>query len=257
MTSEMLLAEKYLQIINDRGKRQLSLKRVYRNMRQEGLFLKAYANLYANNGALTPGTDPDDTVQGMSRRRIKDIVQQLEAGTYRWKPVRRAFVPKANGQQRPISIPNWSDKLVQEVIRMILEAYYEPQFKDNSHGFRPHRGCLTALEQIRTTWHGTRWFIEADIQGCFDNIRHETILELLGRSIQDNRFLKLIKEMLRAGYMDDWQYHRTYSGTPQGGVVSPLLANIVLHELDEAIVEQLIPHTPTETNAAAIVNTLT
>lgn len=237
----MLLAEKYLRVVNDRGQRRLPLKRVYRNMRQEELFLQAYANLYANQGSLTAGSDPQDTVQGMSQKRIKIILQQLEEGTYRWKPTRRVYVPKSDGQMRPISIPSWSDKLVQEVMRMILEAYYEPRFKDNSHGFRPNRGCLTALEDIRCTWRGVKWFIEGDIKGCFDNIRHEKVLELLGQSIQDKRFLKLVKEMLEAGYLENWQYHHTYSGTPQGGVISPLLANIVLHELDCFVTEKLIP----------------
>jgi group II intron reverse transcriptase/maturase len=241
MSSEMLLAEKYLQVINDRGQRRLPLKRVYRNMRKKGLFLRAYGNLYANKGALTPGTDPTDTVQGMSCKRIDTIIQQLAEGTYQWKPARRVQIPKRNGQMRPLSIPSWSDKMVQEVMRMILEAYYEPQFKDNSHGFRPNRGCHTALVKIRETWSGVKWFIEGDIKGCFDNISHSKVLELLGRSIQDNRFLKLVKDMLQAGYNNDWQYHRTYSGTPQGGVISPLLANIVLHELDCHIVDNLIP----------------
>lgn len=241
MSSEMLLAEKYLRVINDRGRRQLPLERVYRNMRREGLFLQAYANLYGNQGALTVGTDAKDTVQSMSQQRIKDILQQLENGTYTWKPTRRVYIPKHNGQLRPLSVPNWSDKLVQEVMRMILEAYYEPRFKEQSHGFRPHRGCLTALETIRKQWTGVKWFIEGDISGCFENISQEKVLELLGRSIHDNRFLKLVKDMLQVGYLDEWQYHQTYSGTPQGGVVSPLLANIVLHELDCYIVDTLIP----------------
>ena len=241
MSSEMLLAEKYLRVINNRGQRRLPLKRVYRNMRKEGLFLKAYANLYANKGALTAGNDLEDTVQGMSRRRIRKIIQQLEDGTYRWKPARRVHIPKSNGKTRPLSIPSWSDKLVQEVMRMILEAYYEPRFKGHSHGFRPNRGCLTALVEIRTTWTGVKWFIEGHIKGCFDNIRHEKVLELLSQSIHDDRLLKLVKGMLKAGYLDDWQYHRTYSGTPQGSVISPLLANIVLHELDCFVVEKLIP----------------
>jgi group II intron reverse transcriptase/maturase len=240
MSSEMLLAEKYLRVINNRGQRRLPLKRVYRNMRKEGLFLKAYGNLYANKGALTAGTDPTDTVQSMSRKRIQTIIQQLVDGTYEWKPARRVQIPKRNGKMRPLSIPGWSDKMVQEVMRMILEAYYEPRFKDNSHGFRPNRGCHTALVEIRQTWSGVKWFIEGDIKGCFDNISHDTVLELLGQSIQDNRFLKLIKDMLKAGYNDDWQYQRTYSGTPQGGVISPLLANIVLHELDCYVVDDLI-----------------
>jgi group II intron reverse transcriptase/maturase len=210
-------------------------------MRRRGLFLKAYAKIYANDGATTAGTDAQDTIQGMSLARIDAIIEQLAEGSYRWKPSRRTYIPKHNGAQRPLSIPNWSDKLVQEVMRMILEAYYEPQFRDCSHGFRPSRSCHTALREIKQTWTGTKWFVEGDIKGCFDNLQHEVILALLGRTIHDTRFLKLVKEMLRAGYVDDWRYHRSYSGAPQGGIVSPILSNIVLHELDTWVEEQLIP----------------
>lgn len=241
MSSEMLLADKYLSIVNDRGKRSLPLKRVYRNMRQRGLFYKAYENLYSNSGATTPGSDPADTIQGMSVARIDTIIQQLTDGNYEWKPARRKYVPKANGQERPISIPGWSDKMVQEVIRLILEAYYEPAFRESSHGFRPNRSCFTALKEIKETWTGTKWFIEGDIKGCFDAIPRKLILDLLGQRIQDNRFLKLVKEMLEAGYIEDWRFHQTHSGVPQGGVASPVLSNIVLHELDKWVEDTLIP----------------
>jgi group II intron reverse transcriptase/maturase len=237
----MLLADQYLQVVRSRGQRGLPLERVYRNMRRRGLFLKAYAKIYANAGATTVGTDAQDTIQGMSLARIDAIILQLEQGTYRWKPSRRTYIPKYNGSLRPLSIPNWSDKLVQEVMRMILEAYYEPQFRDSSHGFRPNRSCHTALREIKQTWTGTKWFIEGDIRGCFDNLSHEVIIALLSQTIHDNRFLKLVKDMLQAGYVDDWQYHRSYSGSPQGGVISPILSNIVLHELDKYVEDQLIP----------------
>ena len=237
----MLLADRYLQVVRSRGRRNLPLERVYRNMRRQGLFLKAYAKIYANDGATTVGTDAQDTIQGMSLARIDAIIEQLREGSYRWKPSRRTYIPKRNGSQRPLSVPNWSDKLVQEVMRMILEAYYEPQFQNSSHGFRPNRSCHTALREIKQTWTGTKWFIEGDIQGCFDNLQHEVIVTLLSRNIHDNRFLKLVKDMLRAGYVDDWRYHRTYSGAPQGGIISPILSNIVLHELDKYVEEQLIP----------------
>lgn len=240
MTSEMLQANKYLSIINERGKRSLPLKRVYHNLRQRGLFYKAYENLYSNRGATNPGTNPDDTIQGMSVVRIDAIIQKLTDGTYKWQPSRRIYVPKANGQQRPISIPGWSDKMVQEVMRLILEAYYEPQFRESSHGFRPNRSCFTALKTIKETWTGTKWFIEGDIKGCFDNIPKDLILRLLGQRIHDNRFLKLVNGMLDAGYLEDWRYHQTNSGVPQGGVVSPIVSNIVLNELDKWIEDELI-----------------
>ena len=241
MPSEMLSAEKYLSIVNDRGKRRLPLERVYHNLRKRGLFLRAYHHLYCKAGALTEGIDPSDTVEAMSLKRIETLLKQLEEGRYTWKPTRRVYVPKPNGGRRPISVPGWSDKLVQEAIRMILEAYYEPRFRDSSHGFRPNRGCHTALQQIKRSWTGTKWFIEVDIKGCFDNLDHQLILDILQRDIHDDRFIKLVKGMLEAGYMEDWRYYETHSGAPQGGVASPILANVVLHELDTFIEDQLIP----------------
>jgi group II intron reverse transcriptase/maturase len=211
-------------------------------IRQKDLFLAAYGNLYANQGATTPGIEPNDTVDAMSLARIDKIIEKLDTGTYRWTPVKRTYIEKKNGQKRPLGVPGWNDKMLQEVIRMILNAYYEPQFSEHSHGFRPGRGCHTALETIRRTWMGTKWFIEGDIQGCFDNIDHILLLDIIGRDIQDERLRKLLREMLEAGYMEDWQHHKTYSGTVQGGVVSPILSNIVLNELDKFIENELVPH---------------
>lgn len=237
----MLSAQKYIEIVRSRGERKLPLNRVYRMIRHRDLFLAAYGKLYANRGATTPGVNPEDTVDGMSLERIDRIIGQLEAGAYQWTPVKRAYIDKKRGGKRPLGLPGWNDKLLQEVIRLILEAYYEPQFTDSSHGFRPGRGCHTALETIRRTWKGTKWFIEGDIKGCFDNIDHDLLLDIIGRDIQDERFLKLLRGMLKAGYMEDWHHHQTYSGTVQGGVVSPILSNIILNELDRYVENELIP----------------
>lgn len=164
----MLSAQKYIEIVRSRGERKLPLNRVYRMIRHRDLFLAAYGKLYANQGATTPGVNPEDTVDGMSLARIDRIIGQLDTGSYRWTPVKRVYIDKKRGGKRPLGLPGWNDKLVQEVIRLILEAYYEPQFTDSSHGFRPGRGCHTALETIRRKWIGTKWFIEGDIKGCFD-----------------------------------------------------------------------------------------
>jgi len=232
---------KAVEIYSERGKEGKELERVYRMLRNRDLYLTAYSNLYANQGALTPGTDSSDTIDGMSIEKIDEIIHQLEAGTYQWKPTKRVYIPKKNGKLRPLGLPGWKDKLLQEAIRILLTAYYEPQFSEHSHGFRPQRGCHTALKEINLKWRGTAWFIEGDIKGCFDTIDHEILLEIIGRKIKDNRFLKLLKEMLEAGYLEDWRYNPTFSGTPQGGVISPLLSNIYLNELDKFVEETLMP----------------
>lgn len=233
-------ADTVLEVIRERGRRGLPLERVYRLLFNRTLYLAAYGKLYRNDGALTPGSTAE-TVDGMSQAKIDAIIKAIRFERYRWTPVRRTYIPKANGKKRPLGIPTWSDKLLQEVIRMILEAYYEPQFSDHSHGFRPGRGCHTALREIDQTWLGTTWFIEGDISGCFDNIDHEVLLSILAEKIYDGRFLRLIANLLRAGYLEDWKYGATLSGTPQGGVVSPILANIYLDRLDQWIETTLLP----------------
>jgi group II intron reverse transcriptase/maturase len=160
------------------------------------------------------------------------------------------YIPKKNGKVRPLGLPDWSDKLVQEVIRLLLNAYYEPQFSKHSHGFRPERGCHTALRQIKK-WDGAAWFIEGDISKCFDKLDHQVLLKILRENIHDEKFIQLISELLEAGYLEDWKYHATLSGTPQGGVLSPLLANVYLDRLDTYVEQELIPvHTRGEERRA-------
>lgn len=235
----MRTAKTILTVIHERGKQDKPLERVYKLLFNRELYLIAYAKLYPNNGAMTKGVT-EETIDGMSIQKIDMIIEQLRQETYYWRPARREYIPKKNGKHRPLGIPVWSDKLLQEVIRMILEAYYEPQFSKHSHGFRPKRGCHTALQEIQT-WKGTRWFIEGDISSYFDTIDHDVLITMLSRQIQDGRFIRLIKNMLEAGYLDDWKFHKTISGTPQGGVISPLLANIYLHQFDKWVGEELIP----------------
>jgi group II intron reverse transcriptase/maturase len=230
-----------LTIYHDRGRRRLPLQRIYRQLYNPEIFLRAYGNIYSNNGATIPGADPSDTVDGMSVRKIENIISELKNGVFQWKPSRRVYIPKRDGRKRPLSVPGWTDKLVQEAIRMLLEAYYEPQFSQFSHGFRPGRGCHTALAAIETTFRGIAWFIEGDIKGCFDNIDHEILLDILSKNIHDERFIRLMRKLLEAGYVDDWKYYGTYSGTPQGGVISPLLSNIFLNQLDKFVENELIP----------------
>ena len=233
-------AETVLNVISKRGERGLPLENIYRLLYNRNLYLRAYGRLYSNQGAMTKGTTAE-TVDGMSLAKIDRIIDALRYERFRWTPVRRVNIPKPNGKTRALGIPTWTDKLLQEVIRMILDAYYEPQFSDHSHGFRPGRGCHTALGNVVDSWTGVRWFVEGDIKGCFDNIDHEVMLSVLGEKLHDNRFLRLLKYLLTAGYMEDWRYGRTLSGTPQGSVVSPLLSNIYLDRLDKHVERVLIP----------------
>ena len=236
----MQSTENIMHVMQTLGEKRTPLTRVYRQLYNENLYVSAYSRLYRNEGALTPGTT-SETVDGMSLNKIRGIVEQLRTETYRWSPVRRHYIRRKDGRKRPLGLPTWRDKLVEEVIRIILSAYYEPIFSENSHGYRPNRGCHTALKQIVSHWTGTVWFIEGDISGCFDHIDHDKLMALLSRRIKDNRLLRLIRYRLESGIMEDWQYHGTYSGTPQGSVLSPLLANIYLHELDEFIESELLP----------------
>ena len=233
-------AETTLLIIEDRGRKNLPLEDVYRRLYNPDLYLRAYGRLYRNEGAMTKGTT-EETVDGMSRQKIEGIIELLRNERFQWTPVRRTLIPKGNGKTRPLGIPTWTDKLLQEVMRSILEAYYEPQFSPNSHGFRPRRGCHTALKDIFHAWTGSRWFIEGDIKGCFDNIDHTVLLSILHEKIHDNRFLILVENLLKAGYLEKWDYRPTLSGTPQGGIVSPLLANIYMDRLDKFVEQTLIP----------------
>jgi group II intron reverse transcriptase/maturase len=233
-------AETVLAVLRERGRKGLPCNELYRQMFNKSLYLLAYGNIYSNQGAMTPGAC-DETADGMSEAKIEEITGQMRSERYRFAPVRRVYIPKKNGKLRPLGLPSWSDKLVGEVVRLLLEAYYEPQFSDRSHGFRKGRGCHTALREVQNTWTGTVWFIEGDISDCFGKIDHEILLRILAEKILDNRFLRLIRNMLKAGYMEDWQYHDTLSGTPQGGVVSPLLSNICLDKLDEYVKRELIP----------------
>jgi group II intron reverse transcriptase/maturase len=189
---------------------------------------------------MTPGPT-QETADGMTTEKIEAIIDAMRHERYRFSPVRRIYIPKKNGKLRPLGLPSWSDKLVGEVVRLLLEAYYEPQFSDRSHGFRPGRGCHTALREIANTWVGTTWFIEGDISDCFGSLDHSVLLSILSEKIHDGRFLRLIANMLLAGYLEDWRWNATLSGAPQGGVVSPILSNIYLHKLDQFVETVLIP----------------
>jgi group II intron reverse transcriptase/maturase len=236
----MRTAHTILELIEKRGEKGLPLERVYKLLFNRDLYLEAYGKIYRNKGAMTHGVT-EETPDGMSLEKIDAIIEALRYERYQWLPARRVYIPKKNGKRRPLGMPVWSDKLVQEVIRSLLEAYFEPQFSDHSHGFRPQRGCHTALREIYYGWGGTTWFIEGDISQCFDKLDHELLIKTLEEKIHDGRFIRLIQELLNAGYMEDWTFNQTLSGVPQGGVVSPILANILLDKLDTFVENVLIP----------------
>ena len=235
----MQSAETVLGVLRERGRKGLPCNELYRQMFNRNLYLLAYGRIYANHGAMTPGADAE-TADGMSEDKIDQIIEAMRHERYRFRPARRVYIPKKNGKLRPLGLPSWSDKLVGEVVRLLLEAYYEPTFSDHSHGFRPRKGCHTALRDIERTWAGTTWFIEGDISDCFGSLNHDVMVRILSEKIHDNRFLRLIQQMLKAGYLEDWKYHETLSGAPQGGVVSPVLSNIYLHKLDVYVETVLI-----------------
>ena len=236
----MQSAETVLDVLRERGRRGLPCEELYRQLFNPHLYLLAYGRLYSNHGAMTPGAD-GETVDGMSLARIGRVIDALRHERYRFQPVKRVYIPKKNGKLRPLGLPSWSDKLAGEVIRLLLEAYYEPRFSGLSHGFRSGRGCHTALSEVAAKWTGTAWFIEGDISDCFGSLDHSVMLAILAENIHDNRFLRLIRQMLQAGYLEDWEWNATLSGCPQGGVASPVLSNIYLDRLDRFVETVLIP----------------
>jgi group II intron reverse transcriptase/maturase len=224
--------QRRLESIPDLSKQGKRINGLSRLMAEPLLWEQAYTEIASNRGALTPGVT-DETLDGLSRERVAGIIKQIRNGTYRFTPVRRVLIPKANGKTRPLGIPTANDKLVQAVVKLLLEFIYEPIFSIRSHGFRRGRSCHSALEEIKDYWTGVKWLVDVDVVGFFDNIDHGILLDLLSQKIDDKRFLRLIEGMLKAGYMEDWSFNATYSGTPQGGVASPILANIYLNKLDE------------------------
>lgn len=231
--------ERVLNSLNEHSKdSSYKFERLYRLLFNEELFYVAYQKIASNGGSTTKGSD-GRSIDGMSLARIETLIASLKDESYQPHPSRRVHIPKKNGKMRPLGIPAFEDKLVQEVVRMILEAIYEGHFETTSHGFRPKRSCHTALLHIQKTFNGAKWFIEGDIKGFFDNIDHDVLVGILRERISDDRFIRLIRKFLKAGYVEDWTFHNTYSGTPQGGIVSPILANIYLDKLDKYVKEYI------------------
>ena len=214
---------------------EYKFERLYRILFNDEMYYIAYQHIYAKQGNMTKGVD-GKTVDGFSVSHIEQLIDTLKNETYQPKSSQRVYIPKKNGEEEAaLGIPSLMDKLLQEVVRMILEAIYEGSFEYTSHGFRPQRSPQTALSSIQRSFNGTKWFIEGDIKGFFDHINHEILIAILSERISDERFLRLIRKFLNAGYMEDQVFHKSYSGTPQGGIISPILANIYLDKFDKYI----------------------
>jgi group II intron reverse transcriptase/maturase len=243
MSQTALQRLEVLQRLNGRNKNWVN-KKIYRLLYKEDLYVIAYERMKSKPGNMTPGTD-NNTIDGFSKKWIDSTIQNLKTEKFQFKPVRRTEIPKPNGGKRKLGIPTIQDKVVQEVMRMILEAVYSPKgsyFHESSHGFRPNKGTHTALKEYRQKWQATNWIIEGDIKGCFDNVDHHILIITLKKKIQDEKFIRLIWKLLRAGYMEFRTFANSLVGTPQGGIVSPILANVYLHELDNWVEELKIRH---------------
>lgn len=223
----------------------LRFDRLYRVLCDEAWLTTAWERIRQNKGSKTAGVD-GQTKDDVDAILIRNLATKLKAERYEPTPVRRVHIPKAGGKRRPLGIPTIRDRIVQSALKMLLEPIWEADFRDCSHGFRPGRSCHTALNRVAIRFPRTAWVIEGDIKGCYDTIDHERLLCLMSKRIKDMKLLGLIRKFLKAGYLEKWEYHRTYSGTPQGGIVSPLLANIYLHEFD-LFLEDTLGANPKET----------
>ena len=215
----------------------------------------AYGNIYSNQGAMTPGAG-GETADGMSEEKIEQIIGLMRHERYRFSPARRVYIPKKNGKLRPLGLPSWSDKLVGEVVRLLLEAILRAVRSPTGRtGSGNGAGVIPRCGRSRRPGpeqHGSSRVTSPTASGSFD---HEILLGILAEKIHDQRFLRLMRNMLRAGYLEDWEYHDTLSGCPQGGVVSPILSNIYLHKLDEFVERELIPQYTRGTRRKATLNT--
>jgi group II intron reverse transcriptase/maturase len=212
---------------------------LYKLICNENILFGAFHEINSNPGNLTPGSD-GQTQDGFSPNKIRKLTQELINETFQFKPSEIIWIPKANGKLRPLGIPTPLDKIVTKAMALLLELIYEPDFSRFSHGFRPNRGCHTAIKQL-SGWSGTQWAIEGDIKGFFDNVNHHLLASLLQKKIGDQQFIDLFWKLVKAGYVEEGVKRDSLVGVPQGGIISPILSNIYLHEFDlfiEGLIKQ-------------------
>jgi len=187
----------------------------------KNFLLLAYNKFKSNPGNMTPGVTPE-TLDGFCLITLDNLITDLKNESFKFKPARRIYIPKNNGKLRPLSIGSPIDKIIQEAIKMILEAIYEPVFLNVSHGFRPNKSCHTALKGIYVNFQQARWMIEGDFKNCFDSIDHNNLMNLIENKILDRQFTKLIHKCIKAGYMESRVLKHSLSGVPQGSIISPI-----------------------------------
>jgi group II intron reverse transcriptase/maturase len=232
----MKLEERLMTLSKLNANTEFENKQLYRMLYSRDFFIYAYEKLKINKGAMTSGISPKSNVDGMSIHIIDQLIAKLRDESYQPKPARRVYIPKANGKSRPLGIPCFEDKLVQKCVEVILTCIYngdhQPSFSEHSYGFRPNLGCHNALKYMNTAFNGCIWIIKADVKAFFDEVDHQLLVKFLRQRITDERFIRLIWKFLKCGFIEDGVLHKSKKGTPQGGNLSPMLANVYLHEFD-------------------------